>query len=235
MRVVINHVTRMTYPRICVAGVDPKTQQHVRPTTSQADPITRALLREEGGSFGMGAVVGLGAVVPEPSPPETEDCRFKTGDAHHVEDMQEDDFLKLLDDVSVPDLERAFGPALERVGGWKYAVERGCGSCSLAVVRAKRRPALAVDDQFGRLQLRFNDVDPPTYVPVTDVRFYEEDQRTIKTKVVEDVSRRLRRGVGAFLMLGLARAYEAQHDDRERHWLQLNGICLLDRPVGEIP
>jgi len=59
--------------------------------------------------------------------------------------------------------------------------------------------------------------------------------KTIKTSVVEDVRRRLRRGVDAFLMLGLARAYQAPSDDRERHWLQLNGLCLADNPADDTP
>jgi hypothetical protein len=234
MRIVVNHVTRMSSPRICVAGIDPETIKHVRPTTPQTDPITRNLLREEGGPFGMGAVVDLGAIVPEPTSPETEDHQFRTADARHIEEMAGDEFLELLDAVSSPDLASAFGPDLERVG-WKYAVETGRGERSLAVVRARKRPNLAVDDRFGKLQLRFHDVDPPTYLAMTDVRFYEADQETIKTSAVEDVSRRLRRGVDAFLMLGLARAYRAPSDDRERHWLQLNGLCLADKPAEDTP
>jgi hypothetical protein len=234
MRIVVNHVTRMSSPRICVAGIDPETIEHVRPTTPPTDLITRSLLREEGGPFGMGAVVDLGAVIPEPTSPEAEDHQFRTADARHVEDMEDDEFLELLDAVRAPDLASAFGPALERVG-WKYAMETGCGECSLAVIRAHRQLDLEVDDRFGRLQLRFSDVDPPTYLAVTDVRFYEEDQKTIKTSVVEDVSRRLRRGVDAFLMLVLARAYQAPSDDRERHWLQLNGLCLADNPADDTP
>ena len=73
MKVVINHVTRMKTPRICVAGFDPLGLEHVRPTTSRDDPLERDLLREEGGAFGMGAVVELGEVVPDPSPPEIEE------------------------------------------------------------------------------------------------------------------------------------------------------------------
>jgi hypothetical protein len=111
MQIVVNHVTRMEAPRICVAGFEARELEHVRPTTPPTDPITRKLLREEGGPFGMGAVVDLGAVASVPSPPEVEDHRFKTANARH-------------------------------------------------------------------------------------------------------------------LMFGLARAYKAPHDDRERHWLQLNGICL---------
>jgi hypothetical protein len=49
------------------------------------------------------------------------------------------------------------------------------------------------------------------------------------------VSLRLKDGVDAFLMLGLARAYLASNDDRKRHWLQLNGLCLVDSPTGDLP
>ncbi|HTA35739.1 MAG TPA: hypothetical protein VK761_03400 [Solirubrobacteraceae bacterium] len=236
MRIVVNHVTRMTWPRICIAGIDPDTSEHVRPTTRKGDRITRELLREAGGPFGVGAVVDLGDVAAVPSPPETEDHRFSTRDARHVEDLDDDRFLELLARVSSRDLASAFGPALERLK-WKYAVGVGQGEHSLAVIRAKRRPRLSIDSFDGKdkLQLRFDDVRPQAYVPVTDVRFYEEDQKTIRTDLVDDVERRLRRGVGAFLMFGLAHAYQASNDDRERHWLQLNGLCLVDRPTGRVP
>jgi hypothetical protein len=235
MRIVVNHVTRMEAPRICVAGFEAHRLEHVRPTTRPTDPITRKLLREEGGPFGMGAVVDLRAVARVPSPPEVEDHRFKTANARHVEDLDDDEFLALLGQMSSPNLAAAFGPALERVGDWKLAVERGAGDRSLAVIAAKKRPEVAVDRRFGRLQLRFADVAPRAYVPVNDIRFYEPDQHTIKKSAVEGIGRRIRKGVGAFLMFGLTRAYEAPHDDRERHWLQLNGICLEDRAVGDTP
>jgi hypothetical protein len=233
MRIVVNHVTRMASPRICVAGIDVDCFEHVRPTTPAGDPITRDLLREEGGPLRMGAVVELGATQPFPVPPETEDHRFRTSSVRLVEDMEGDEFLTLLELVSSPDISAAFGPALERLR-WNYAVERGRGDRSLAVVRARKRPELEVD-RYGKLRLRIDDVDPQAYVSVTDVRFYGEDQKTIRDRVVQSVSLRLRRGVGAFLMLGLARAYRAKEDDRERHWLQLNGLCLVDRPTGDTP
>jgi uncharacterized protein (DUF488 family) len=36
-------------------------------------------------------------------------------------------------------------------------------------------------------------------------------------------------------MLGLARAFLKDGDDRERHWLQVNGICMADRPLSDRP
>lgn len=233
MRIVVNHVTRMRAPRICVAGVDLESFVHVRPTTPASEPLTRELLRVDGGSFGMGAVVDLGPTRSTPMTPETEDHRFTATRAHFIEVMAGDEFLALLEMISAPDIPRAFGPQLERLK-WNYAVERGRGDCSLAVVRAPGRPELEVD-RYGKLRLRLDDSDPQVYLSVTDVRFYGEDQKTIRDRVVQSVKLRLRRGVGAYLMLGLARAYRARDDDRERHWLQLNGLCLLDRPVGDVP
>jgi hypothetical protein len=224
----------MIEPRICVAGIDVATRRHVRPTTSASDPITRRLLRDEGGPFGVGALVDLGPVSHRPVAPESEDHQFSTSRARHLGTVEGAAFLALLDEASSADLEEGFGPDLERVG-WKYAVECGKGNRSLAVVRAQSRPGLQIDAAYGRLELRFDDPDPPTYLRVTDVRFYEPDHKTIRRDTVDDVARRLRAGVDVYLMLGLARAYRAANDDRERHWLQLNGLCLADRPVGEVP
>jgi hypothetical protein len=233
MKIVVNHATRMEAPRVCVAGIDPSTLEHVRPKTRSSDPIKRELLREEGGPFGMGALVDIGAVTPDPSPPETEDHLFNTGRARFEEDLSGEDFLGLLTEMCAADLGSAFGPELERVGR-TYAVEPGNGESSLAVLRAESRPVLAIN-RYGELRLWYNDAEPSAYLSVKDVRFFEDDHKTIKTGAVEDVSRRLRRGVDAFLMLGLTRAWPKPGETHERHWLQLNGLCLVDRPVGYVP
>lgn len=234
MRIVVNHLTRMRAPRICVAGIDADALEHVRPTTFATDPMTRKLLRAEGGPLRVGAAVDLGAARHDPAPPECEDHRVRTSRIRHLGDLSDDDFLALLDAMSCSRLEDGFGPDLERVG-WKYAVEPGSGDRSLAVLRPRKRPRLEIESTFGHLQLRFDDPDPRTYMRVTDIRFYEPDQATIRKDLVDDVSRRLRSGVDVYLMLGLARAWKRPDDDRERHWLQLNGMCLADRPVGDEP
>jgi hypothetical protein len=231
----MNHITRMSDERICIAGIDPTTAEHLRPTTPQDDLITRALLHEEGGPLAIGAEVELGDVEPEGSPPEVEDHRFETANLGYVRDLPDEEFLELLNRASAADLEDAFGPALQR-RGWKYAIDEGAGSGSLGVVRSVTTPTLEIDTLYGKkLQLRWEDPDPLTYLSVTDVRFYEKDHQTIREDVVEDVNLRLARGVGCWLMLGVARPWRKPGDTRYRHWLQLNGLVLDDRPVGEEP
>jgi len=88
-------------------------------------------------------------------------------------------------------------------------------------------------DGYGKLRLRLNDVDDPPRIVVTDIRFVEADHRTVRGDLVEAVNRRLSDDVPALLMVGLARAWPAAGDDRARHWLQVNGVCLLDDPLEQ--
>jgi hypothetical protein len=220
----------MGAPRICVAGIDVATNRHVRPTTPATDPITRDLLEDHGGPFALGAVVELGAVRPNPRPPETEDHVFATAAATGVAHLTDDEYLQLVESVATDDLEAIFGPDLERRGR-SFAIEEGRGMASLGVLRIQETPELLVDD-WGKLRLRLNDVAPPAHLGVTDLRFVGADHSTLKRDVVDDVRGRMQRGVGVLLMVGLARAWRAAGDDRERHWLQVNGICLEDRPLG---
>lgn len=233
MRLVFNHITRMQAPRICIAGIDPESHRHVRPTTPPTDLIKRVLLREELGPIVMGALVDIGPVTPEPSPPESEDHAFQTANVEFVRDLDDQGFLDLLDQVRDADIQTAFGPELENVRSG-YAVEAGSGERSLAVVRACEPPTLIVDG-YGKLRLHVRDLDPAPNLSVADVRFYEADHKTIRRDVVRDVNARIEDGVGLLLMLGLPHAAQMPWDDRKRHWLQLNGLVLEDRAVGDTP
>jgi hypothetical protein len=223
----------MQAPRICIAGINPASYRHVRPTTPPTDLIKRPLVREELGPIVMGALVDIGPVTPTPSPPESEDHAFRTADLAYVRDLDDREFLDLLDEVRDADIQTAFGPELKNVRRG-YAIEAGSGERSLAVVRACEPPTLIVD-RYGKLRLRVRDLEPAPNLSVADVRFYGSDHKTIRKDVVEDVNDRIEDGIGLFLMLGLAHAKKMPWDDRERHWLQLNGLVLEDRPVGVAP
>jgi hypothetical protein len=160
MRIVVNHVTRMSSDsRICVAGIDAATFQHVRPVTPASDLITRTLLRENGGPFGSGALVDLGPVGGCPNPPETEDHEFATVRAKRIEDLSDEAYLELLEQVSDRDVPSAFGPDLVEVRPRKLAVPAGRGSRSLAVLPVIN-PELRV--KFGKLYLKLDPPNTPT-------------------------------------------------------------------------
>ena len=231
MRIVVNHVTRMTGQRICVAGIDTATYRHVRPVTPPGDLLTRVLLRENGGPFGAGALVNIGSVAACPTAPETEDHAFDMMRARRLSDVDEEVYLGLLGALGEADIQAAFGPDLIEVRPRKFAVPAESGERSLAVVPTVG-PELRI--RSDKLYLRLNAPATPAEVRVTDVRFYTADL-TIRRDVVKDVSRRLAAGTRAYAMLGLARAIHDDATDRDLHWLMANGLCLADRPVGDGP
>lgn len=231
MQIIVNHVTRMGGSRICVAGLDKDTLTHVRPTTPRTDLITRELLRSEGGPFGPGALVDLGRVVPEGQPPEVEDHRFATTNAKHVEDLSDELYLAVLDDVSHDSIVAAFGTDVREIRPRKFAVPAGHGQLSLGVIEVQN-PRLYLD--WGNLYIDINDGATRAKLRVTDVRFYEPDHKTIKSNVMQDVNRRVGTGITTYAMVGLARAMW-DDDGGSVHWLQCNGICLADRATSDVP
>ncbi len=232
MQIVLNHVTRMHVPRICVAGIEPKTLAPIRPTTPKTDLITRDLLRVNGGPFGPGALVELGDVVPEGKPPEVEDHRFETKQARHVEDLSDERYLAILDGVAQDSLDFAFEPDLREIRPGKFAVPAGHGENSLAVVPAEAAE-LRID--WEKLYLYLQIGGAQAKLRVTDARFYEFDDFALNAGLVAGVNRRLKSGVAAYAMLGLARALYDKRADEYLHWVQCNGLCLADRAVADLP
>ncbi len=231
MRIVVNHLTRMTGRRVCVAGVDVAGYRHVRPVTGPENLLTRTLLRENGGPLAVGALVDLGKVKPRPTRPQTEDHTFSPRRVRRVRDVSAEEYLELLGVISHHDVETAFGPDLVAIRPRKLVVPVAHGNRSLAVV------ALVA----GTLRIKYEKLylvlSPPMIaaeIRVTDIRFYDSRLK-IRGDVVKDVNRRLAAGVKAYAMLGLARAIPDEDRDEDVHWLMANGICLADRAVGETP
>jgi hypothetical protein len=221
----------MTGSRICVAGIDTATYRHVRPVAPPGDPLTRVLLRENGGPFGAGALADIGYVKACPDAPETEDHTFDATRATHVSDVPDEAYLELLGAIGETDLRAAFGPALVEVRPCKFAVPAEHGERSLAVVPVIA-PKLRI--RSDKLYLQLKAPAAPADLRVTDVRFYTADLG-IRRDIVKDVNRRLAAGTRTYAMLGLARAIHDNATGQELHWLMANGLCLADRPVGEMP
>jgi hypothetical protein len=221
----------MAQPRICVAGIEMESRTHVRPLSAPDEPLTRSLLAQNGGPLRIGARVELGDVEPQPDPPETEDHSVSLARMESQGVLDPDEYLELIDQVSYRSLRSAFGIQLKRHGR-SYAVDVGGGTCSLACVRPRKQLNLEVDS-YGKARLAFYDTPEPALISIADLRFYEDDHRTIHHEVFPDVHRRILQGVGVWVMFGLARAWKADNDDTERHWLQVNGLCLEDSPLGE--
>lgn len=220
---------------ICAAGIELRAGEHLRPVVPKPERLGRDLLAESGGPFELGAVVELGEVRPQPAPPAIEDHLFRPERARRIARLDSGKYLELIDAISHRNLRNAFGPDLKRRGERKYATDLGKGERTLACVKPRGPLALEIDG-FGRLNLRFEEAGRTANAPVTDLRFFEQDQETLRHALIDDVSARLRAGdVEVWVMFGLGRRWKASRDNAERHWLQVNGLCLEDRPLGPQP
>ena len=228
MRVAVNHLTRMSSPYVCVAGID-SSGAHIRPVLS-AGQLDRTLLMSEGGPFSLGAVVDLGPTRSRPVVPEVEDVVFEPGRAKTVDHLDAEGFRDVLDETVTGSLGSIFGSALVRLSRTAAAVPQGSGSASLGVLRLEGAD-LDVRKSFGKYEIRlqFTDSDlGESSIKVTDLRLWEPDQVTPSRGEVEKVKNRLD---GCFVAVGLTRAFAVSSYKGVWHWLQINNVFPADDPL----
>lgn len=227
MKILVNHLTRMQPGYVCVAGLEIDALRHVRPVLGYGR-LTTDLLRSNGGPFAIGSVVDLGPTTHAGHPPELEDHRFEPAQARWMLDRDAEAFWRSLEGVSRSDLTEIFGPALEL---WDDSgtVDVGMGEASLGCLRPEEPPWLYVDHR-GTVRLVLHYLIPSVDLAVADLRLYERDHRTPRKDLVEDLDRRMKRGVETILSVGLTRPFRKRGDDAERHWLQVNNIHLRGDP-----
>ena len=227
MKIVVNHLTRMKPGYICVAGIDPSDENHVRPVLENGR-LTIKLLAREGGPFGIATVVDLGEVTASGSVPEVEDHVFVPANAKGTNVLSHTKFWKMLASVSQSSLAAIFGNDLKPNGNG-MAVDVGSGKASLGCLLPRTRPSVEVDS-YKKVKVRLTEGNASLYLSVTDLRLYGQDQETPQAKLVADLDRRIRAGTRVILAVGLTRAWTKPGDSEKRHFLQVNNLHLEDDP-----
>lgn len=225
MKIVVDNLTRMKGQYICVAGIDPESGGHVRPIIADSR-FNRSFLKCNGGAFDVTAIVKLGKITPAGSRPEIEDHSVSLENISFVDFMEENKFWKLLETSSADDLHDIFGNDLKRQRNG-YAVVLGKGKASLGCLAPTIQPSLRING-WGKIRLELRNGTEEVDLSVTDLRLYKADNITPRKTKVEEVAKRIDNGIKVILCVGLARAFCAQGDTEERHWLQVNGIHLED-------
>lgn len=229
MQITINHLTRMGYPHICVAGID-EGGVHKRPVLAPRESggewqIHRNWLRSKGGPLELGAVVDLGDAQPVPTTPEVEDVVVNSGQAKFVTQIKKDQFLQILDGSAKDSLESIFGPELEGLSSTAAAVPKGEGKASLGMLRLSGAE-LKIRNE-SEIRLTFEDSGlGEIMLKVTDLRFW--DGYKPKCDRVERVQDKID---DCLISVGLTGDFEVSRYPGPRHWLQVNNIYPRVNPL----
>jgi len=232
VRIVVSHLTRMTKGRICVAGIDLTTWQHIRPVRNPQFDLH--LAGPAGGPFELGAVIELGSTRHVGIRPEIEDRQFREEKLRPKGRMPAPSFWRVLSRQAETDLRAIFGPDLHRLGH-TWVVDENRGSTSLGCLAPRHIDRLWVN-QFGRLRVRLFDGEEYCSLPVTDLRLFTYDHRTDFTpdpSQVNTLNANIQKGANMLLSVGLTRRFQRDDDEIARHWLQVNNIFLEDDPFWE--
>jgi len=235
VRIVVCHLTRMLEGRICVAGIDMETRQHVRPVF-QRERMDAFMLARNGGPFEMASIVRLPDARPVGRPPEVEDHAFDWMRASLEQPVEGGRFWRMLERVAGGSVEGLFGPTLTREPSGSCWAPEGVGRASLGVLLPPARPQLQLEEIRGRQRVRLSlrEGGHSLRLSVTDIRFFEADLATPSRAAVESVAARLCAGVEVILGLGLTRPYARSDQEAPRHWLQVTAIHLRDDPAWRL-
>lgn len=221
MEILVHQLTRMGPGRICVAGLDVATGQHVRPVLPF--PGLDARLADEG-PFAIGGRVDLGPVAPSPTRPRIEDVRFDPALARRVATVGGGELWRVAREVARHELTALFGPDLLRLGVGSMACRPGSGAASLGVWAPPAPPVLRVTDNRVRLRVRVGSRELD--LSVTDRRFWMPDHERANGAAVAEAAARIIAGAPVLLGVGLTREYEGQM------WLQVNSVLIAPPGVN---
>jgi len=216
---------------ICVAGLNLETGKHIRPILEGAQ-LGRDLLVRHGGPFDIASVVDLGATRHTGVPPETEDYVFDPNNATRVKDMTPEKFWELLVKTSHRSLGKIFGGDLKQKSRG-CVINVGKGKTSLGCLCPSTPPEMEVTI-YDKIRINLTDSPFTLNLSVTDLRLYKDDHVTPRRKVVEQIAKRVKEGVGVILSMGLTRPWTKPGDNAPRHWLQVNNIHLEDDPTWQL-
>ncbi|MBI4681007.1 MAG: hypothetical protein HY753_07355 [Nitrospirae bacterium] len=231
MEIIVTDLTRFSKDDIvCIAGIDVKSTQCIRPLPYIKKAACRKL------KILPGAILKGKFTKP------------KSIDMPHTEDMQyeglsfkgpctSDEFESVLKETTYPSINEGFDGSVP--AGTKVIPHNAPPSRSIITLKLKPSQLEIVRNAFDPKNLRLNieDNDGRTYVylSITDLGFHalavskQNDQ-----DYTDDLNEFIRSQKKVYLRVGLGRRYKHPTDGRDGFWIQVNGIYTFPEFLTEV-
>lgn len=218
---------------ICAAGIDIETGRHVRPVLGRGERCGMNMLAIFGGPFDMARVVEISRMKPVGKPPEIEDYLFSPKDAKAISSLGPVAFWGYVEKAAKTKLADIFGKDLVQRDSKSATVEprKGMASlgCFIPVSPLKLYMRRDKEDKL-LIRMKLNDGSFDVDASVTDLRLYDSEFAPDRRSVME-LARRLENNAGVIICVGLTRPFAKEKGAKPVHYLQVNNIHLVEKPV----
>ncbi|MDT8318113.1 MAG: hypothetical protein RQ824_09015 [bacterium] len=228
MEIIITDLTRFSRPDIvCIAGINPDTNECIRPLPYLAITKCRRLNILPGAKM-------AGNFVPIPCPaPHTEDKNY-LGPLTFNGPCSTEEFKVVLEATKSPNVQEGF--SVQIPFGQKHIPINNQPQKSIVTISVTPRDISIVPDSFnpGKIKIIFTDSSGQEfrYLAITDLGFYNYAEKN-KGDNFANLNNFIHSQSEVFIRVGLSRAYESQ-DGRNGYWLQINGIYMFPEYLEEI-
>ena len=205
--IIITDLTRFKNQNInCIAGIDIETGECIRPKPY----LTKEKIQELGLKIGSRVVGNFTRCYPVDKP-HVEDNLY--GVLKRIEELEIEDFFKVLDKNSVGSINEGFGVV---VNG-KKILEGNEPKKSIITLKIFSELLEVIRDSYGKIRVNLEDMVGSKYplLALTESKNYE---RIEKYGSVEHINGELLASEYVYLRIGVSRLYQGAY------WLQVNGI-----------
>ncbi len=218
MDIIVTDLTRFAKDDlVCIAGIDVKSKQCVRPLPYIKKEVCKKL------KILPGAILAANFTKPPNiNKPHTEDMNYDK--LSFKGPCTSDEFETILKRVLYPSINEGFEGKVP--GGAKVIPPENPPSRSIITLKLKPAQMEIVRNAFDAKNLRLNILDSDgrkySYLSITDLGFHNS---FISKKTDPDELNEYVRGQKMlYLRIGLGRQYKNPTDGRDGFWIQVNGI-----------
>lgn len=228
MKIIITDLTRFSNQDIvCIAGVNPETNECVRPMPYIQKASCQKL------NILPGAIIEGDFTSCACTAPHMEDRN--RGKLKFHGPCSSEEFKRLLENTSFNSVEEGFG--IQLAHGQKHIPHDTPPNVSIITLSLSPKQLDVVEDRYKKGKLRVNFTDQVgrsfRFLSITDLGFFEYAERHVADDTIEDLNNFIHAQKDLFIRLGLGRVHQSD-DGRNGFWLQVNGIYTFPEYFKEI-